>query len=166
MKEKRVLSLPDAHLSHLAPGRLRVKIPSKKGDVSYFAYLGKKLSSLDGVEKVKVNPLIGSVLFIHTVDSKMIAEYARANNFFYLNRTNLSPSNLHQRVSETFSGLNNRIKGFSGGELDMGAMAFLILLGAGIYQIGKGNITAIPWYAAFWYALNIFLKAKHGKGIE
>lgn len=158
--------VPDAYLSHMTSGRLRLKIPSRKGDISYFASLGKKLSGLDGIEKVEVNPLTGSALFIHTVDSKMIAEYARANNFFYLNRTNPSPSNLHQRVSETFSGLNNQIKGFSGGELDMGAMAFLILVGAGIYQISKGNIAALPWYAAFWYALNIFLKAKHGKGIE
>jgi hypothetical protein len=161
-----VSDIPDAHLSHLAPGRLRVKIPSRKGDITYFASLGKKLSKLDGVEKVEVNPVTGSALFIHTVDSKKIDEYARANNFFYLNRTHISPSNLHQRVSETFSGINNRIKGFTDGELDMSAIAFLILIGAGIYQIGKGNITALPWYAAFWYALNIFLKAKHGKGIE
>lgn len=157
---------PDAYLIHQTPGRLRVRIPSRKGDINYFALLGEQLSRLDGIEKVEVNPLTGSALFIHAVDSKVIAERARANNLFYLNGTHPSPSNLYQKVSETFSGLNNRVKGFSGGELDMGAMAFLILLVAGIYQIGKGNIIALPWYAAFWYALNIFLKAKPIKGIE
>jgi hypothetical protein len=47
-----------------------------------------------------------------------------------------------------------------GGWVNLGAMAFLILLGAAIYQIARGNLTAIPWYTAFWYALNIFLKSK------
>lgn len=158
--------LPDAYLSHMTSGRLRVKIPSRKGNISYFASLGEKLSGLDGVEKVKVNPLTGSALITHNANRAMIAEYAMANDLFSLKGLDSYPTGLQRRLSETFNGLNVHLKGLTGGEVDIRGLAFLLLLSAGIYQIGKGNITALPWYAAFWYALNIFLKAKPGKGIE
>jgi hypothetical protein len=161
-----VSDLPEAYLVHRTPGRLRLKIPSRKGDISYFASLGKQLSGLDGVDKVMVNPLTGSALFIHNANRAMIAEYAMANNLFSLKRLDSYPTGLQQRVSETFNGFNAQMKVLTCGEIDMGGLAFLALLGAGIYQISRGNIAAIPWYAAFWYALNIFLKAKPGKGIE
>ena len=55
---------------------------------------------------------------------------------------------------------------FTGDEIDIEGLAFLLLLGAGIYQISVGNLTALPWYAAFWYAFNIFLKSGQGAGVE
>jgi hypothetical protein len=65
---------------------------------------------------------------------------------------------LQGRISEAFEGIDLALRDVSGNELDIGGTAFLILLALGGYQIIKGNITAIPWYAAGWYALNIFLK--------
>jgi hypothetical protein len=29
-------------------------------------------------------------------------------------------------------------------------------MGAGIYQIARGNFAAPAWYTAFWYALGLF----------
>jgi len=74
--------LPDAYLSHAIPGRLRVKIPSKKGDSCYFDDVHTLMSEYEGIEKVVVNALTASVLVIHAVDSKKIAAYAERNNLF------------------------------------------------------------------------------------
>lgn len=42
---------------------------------------------------------------------------------------------------------------------DLPGMAFLTLLGVGIYQLVRGNFAAPPWYTAFWYAMGIFTKS-------
>jgi hypothetical protein len=68
-------------------------------------------------------------------------------------------------VKNVFGEIENKIEKVTGGSLDISEMAFLALLGAGIFQIGKGNLTAIPWYTAFWYALNIFLKSDTSKTV-
>lgn len=151
--------LPHAYISHQTTGRLRIKIPSKKGDQRYLTGVKERFSGFEGIENIELNPLTGSILIIHKVNRERIAEYAMANNLFSLKGLNSYPAGLQQRISGTFKGMDTQLKKFTGGEIDIGGMAFLVLLGAGIYQISMGNLTAVPWYAAFWYALNIFLKS-------
>ena len=158
--------LPLAYISHRTGGRLRLKIPSKKGDRGYFGGLKERFSDSKGIKAIEVNSLIGSLLIIHDSNWERIAEFALSNNLFSLTGLNSYPARLQQRVSETFKGMNTQMVAFTGGEIDIEGLAFLLLLGAGIYQISVGNITALPWYAAFWYAFNIFLKSGQGAGVE
>jgi hypothetical protein len=151
--------LPAARISHRSTGRLRVKIPSKKGDHAYLLSIKEHFSGLDSIEAVEINPLTGSVLIMHRSDEKIIAEYARANNLFDLQGHNSSPAGLQRRISGAFDSLDSGLKTATGGEIDIGGLAFLVLMGVGVYQVSVGNLTALPWYAAFWYALNIFLKS-------
>ncbi len=158
--------IPDALCSHKSSGRTRLKIPSKKGDAAYFMALRDELSKCSCIEKIEANPLTGSALFIHRGDFKAVAGHAEANNIFRLKEFEVNSTDLHRTVSATFKGINNRIKSSTGGGLDMGALAFLSLLGAGIYQISRGSFAAPAWYTAFWYAMNIFLKSRPDKGAE
>lgn len=151
--------LPSAYISHRTTGRLRVKIPSRKGDRSYLLSLKERFSGLKGIEAVEINPLTGSVLIVHSSDERTIAGYAAVNSLFILQGLDSSPAGLQQRISKAFGSVNSQLKTATSGEIDMGGLAFLVLLGFGIYQISMGNLTALPWYAAFWYALNIFLKS-------
>ncbi len=157
---------PEAHISHHTTGRMRIKIPSKKGDIAYLEALKEHFSGLEGIRALEVNPTTGSVLIVHNLDRQTIEQYATAKNLFSLTAANPSPAGLHPKVSETFQDLNDQMKAFTSGEINVGGAAFLALLGAGIYQIGRGNLTAIPWYTAFWYALNIFLKSKNDSKME
>ncbi|HXX58012.1 MAG TPA: hypothetical protein VEI96_08445 [Thermodesulfovibrionales bacterium] len=152
--------LPDAYISHQTPERLRIKIPSRKRDQAYLTRMKELLSALEGIEAVECNPLTGSLLLTHKVVKKeRIAEYAAVNSLFRINGLNASPVGLQRRISGTFKGMDSQLKTFTGGEIDIGGLAFLVLLGAGIYQMSMGNVTALPWYGAFWYAFNIFLKS-------
>lgn len=158
--------LPDAHISHLTSQRMRIKIPSKKGDDVYFSSLKDQFSKYQEIESLEVNAVTGSVLFLHNMNANGIAKYARNNNIFSLKRVNHSSSKVSESIRESFKDIDKRVRGITGGEMDMGNLAFLTLLGTGIYQIGRGNFMAIPWYTAFWYAFNIFLKSQSGKGKE
>jgi hypothetical protein len=151
--------LPAAHISHRTTGRLRVKIPSRKGDQAYLLSVKEHFSGLEGVEAVEINPLTASVLITHSSDERAIAQYARSSNLFVLQGLDSSPAGLQRRISKAFGNINSQLKTATSGEIDVGGLAFVVLMGFGVYQISVGNLTALPWYAAFWYALNIFLKS-------
>jgi hypothetical protein len=156
LRVERVTNLPDAYVGHMISGRLRVKIPSKKGDLPYLTSLKSSFSQLQGIEKLEVNPVTGSVLFIHNLDREQIAGYAHAKGIFSLERAKVYRPNLHKRVSQSIGYLDRWITSLTEGEMDLWAMSIVVLICAGIYEISRGNFTAIPWYAAFWYALSIF----------
>lgn len=131
--------------------------------MAYMNSLVESFSKLPGIEKLIVNPATGSALFIHTTDAAEISRYASSNDLFSLSQSRPYPSNMHQRVTETFKSLNQHVEGFTDGEMDIAGMSFVVLIVAGVYQISRGNFTAVPWYTAFWYGLNIFLKSSSGK---
>jgi len=159
-----VHDLPDAFLSHKISGRARLKIPSRKGDFHYFEFLKEQLSKCSGIETMEVNPVSGSILIVHASDIEKIAEYARNRNIFNLKNNRPYPANLHHTVSKTFKDINGKIKGITGGDMDIAGAAFLIFLGLGIYQISRGNLIAPAWYTAFWYALSMFSKSGNNGG--
>ena len=152
---------PFAFVSHKTGSRIRLKVPSKKKDLRFFLSLAEKLPAVDGVQAVETNPLTGSVLLSHSADPDQIIQTFVTGGFFRVGNSTSERTHLQGRISETFKSIDLAVRDVSGNELDIGGTAFLALLALGGYQIIKGNVTAIPWYAAAWYALNIFLKSNH-----
>jgi len=154
----------DAIVSHSSPGRLRVKIASLKGEEKALADCKDQVAQCPGVIRVDVSPVTGSMLFLHQSSITAIAEYARTKELFLLQEEGQiqgrGSGNLHQNITETFKGVDQKIRSLTDGEMNMGGLAFVVLMGAGVMQILNGNAGALPWYGAFWYAFNIFLKSK------
>jgi hypothetical protein len=158
------MMIPEAHVTHATTRRLRVKIPSMKGKGSHLAVVKEKFDGVPRIHSVEINPVTGSVLFLHTVDAGTIAAFARENNLFSLVELKPAPALFRRNMSDAFRGVSAGVRGISGGELDLWGTSVLVLLGAGVYQIAQGNFIAPAWYTAFWYAFNIFLKSESGKG--
>lgn len=152
---------PEAQCVHRTPVRFRVRIPSKKGDKAFFAYLQAQLAQCEAVTATLPNPVTGGLLISHTGDMLSIVEYAERNKLFRLERAKNNPGSVAHATVTTYKTLDAQIKRLSGSKLDVAHTAFLTLVGAGIYQISRGRLSAPAWYTAFWYALNIFLKAQH-----
>lgn len=150
---------PEAYVSHQSLRRVRIKVPAKRGDETYFAHLRDSFEGCEGIETIDVNPITGSILFTHTIDFKIIKEYVTEKNLFTL-KMNSSPPLFNSRIKARFNNFDNRIKTFTGREIDIPGIAFLTLLGFGISQVTAGKAQAMPWHAAFWYALNVFLMRK------
>lgn len=152
--------LPAAHCVHKLPTRARIRIPSRKDDGGFFASVKERLHRCEQVTGVEINAGTGSVLVFYTGDFSAITAYAEKQCIFRLAAKNHNPNTLTQVTLTTYKNLDARVKKLTGGELDLPGATYLALVGAGIYKIAKGNFTAPAWYTAFWYALNIFLKAK------
>ncbi len=150
---------PEAYVSHQSLCRIRIKVPAKRGDETYFTHLRDSFEECEGIGTIDVNPVTGSILFTHTTDFKIIKEYVAAKNLFTL-KMNASPPLFNSRIKTRFNTFDNQIKKLSGREIDIPGIASLTLLGLGISQVAAGKAQAIPWHAAFWYALNVFLMKK------
>jgi len=152
--------IPDAHVSHGMASRLRIKIPSKKGDVSYFSTLGERLSTCPGVGEIRVNPQTGSALISYECDRKALVEFVRENDLFLLRRFTPRRKSLFGNVADTFQAYNKDLKKFAAGEVDIPSLIFLSLVISGIWQIARGNLAMPAWYTAFYYALGVFTRAQ------
>jgi copper chaperone CopZ len=142
------------------PGRLRIRVPSKRGDADYFRAVKEALSAVEGVESVEVAPLTGSVLLCSQAAAQKLIEAARAQGLFVVKEEpEVEGTVLHDSIAAGFASMNDRVKTLSGAGFDLPGLAFLALMGAGIYQIARGNFAAPAWYTAFWYALGIFSKS-------
>ncbi|NLI81283.1 MAG: hypothetical protein GX443_06290 [Deltaproteobacteria bacterium] len=155
--------LPDAYISHRTETRLRIKIPCKRKDRRFFSRVTEALSGQEGIERVVVNPLTGSLLLIHRLAPGIVEERLRRARLFSLDAPRQGSSGLFETVSSAFRAANETVKEISRGELDIAGIVFAILMFSGLYQISRGNFMAPAWYTAFWYAMGIIMKAVPGR---
>ena len=154
------MALPVAHIRHRTGERIRIKIPSRKGEAAYFAAVREALLKSGSIDSVEVNPDTGSVLLKGPgIDVSAIEATGEKNGLFTLETRTPEIEPLSKRIAAPFHDLSRSVDRFSAGELDLPGVAFLTLIGAGIYQLSRGNLTAPPWYVAFWYALGIFTRS-------
>ena len=129
-----------AYIVHRTPGRLRIRVPSKKGDSIYFGGVRGFLASLEGVEDVAVAPATGSILVHGRVSQEDVAERARSQGLFLVKEEPAAETTtFHDAVAGQFRGLDERVKNFTGAPFDLSALAFVALVVAGILQIARGN---------------------------
>ena len=153
--------LPRAHVSHVATGRLRVKISEKRHDEAFFAGVAERLLQWDSVERVEVNPLTASVLVFFEDLTALFTENALKNDFFSVDFDELAAvagagfgfdgQRLAGRATQAAAAADAAVRRFSLGAADLRSSLFLALLAAGTYQLLRGNV-GVPALALFWYA--------------
>ena len=152
--------IPQAHIVHKVNNRLRIKIPSKRGDKDFFASVENKFSKDSAGQTVLTNPDTASVLFLGRFTAKHVAEVAEQYDLFKLNTRKRRRETLLGGVKDMFRTADKNLLKMTGGELDIPSVIFLGLISHGIYQFTRGNFTGPPWYTAFWYALGLFSKSR------
>src|SRR5690349_7256419 len=76
--------LPSGQISHAIDGRMRVRIPERKGDKDFFARVREELEREPGIAHVQPNPLTGSVLITHDLDTERLAALVESLGLFHL----------------------------------------------------------------------------------
>ncbi|MDO9418228.1 HMA2 domain-containing protein [Pararhizobium sp.] len=162
---------PSAYIKHQLPGRVRLKVPQKKGDFDYFDRLAKLFADCHGISQLQLNPPAASILICHGTETPFlnIAEFAQTNGLF----------TIIEQPEETFSipylpipkftskGLNRvdeSLMDFSQGLLDGRSLLILTLIGLAVRQMTKGNIMG-PATTLLWYAFSL-LKAENEKTFD
>jgi hypothetical protein len=156
VKTAKEVPLLTADVVHRTNGRLRVKVPAKKGDSAFFETAAEKFAECPGVEKVEVNPVTASILFALSTTPERINRFAEQKGLFRLAPWRPVHKTIFADVADLFRKWNRALKESSGGGLDIPSLVFVSLVISGVYQIARGNLSMPAWYTAFYYALGVF----------
>jgi hypothetical protein len=158
--------LPQAHVCHVTPNRLRLRVSERRHDTAFFDAVRSRLSEWGSVERVTVNPTAGSVVIHFSNPVDLLAEHSARNDLFTLADTDprlllgtmegsagdgSTGVSLAEQVRQGFASVNRTMRRWTGGQEDFRSVIFLGLFGAGIVQLLRGNMTA-PAVTLFWYA--------------
>jgi hypothetical protein len=145
-------------VTHQSSTRLRIRIPSQRGNSAFFEKLKEDFSGFPGLQGVETNPRTGSVLFLGSFEPEAIEQMAYSRELYRVKGCEDRPHGLPNRTVEPVTELNHGIRRMTGGRLDLSGFLFFTLLGTAGYQILRGNFGAPPWYTAFWYAFGVYTK--------
>lgn len=76
------MAAPHALAQHELPGRLRVRIPSGRGNAVFLEGVGTRPAATPGVRPLRVNPVTGGLLIEHGASAGAIAAFAWEHGLF------------------------------------------------------------------------------------
>jgi hypothetical protein len=135
-------------IAHQLPGRIRLRIPEKRGDDAFFRQLREVAGSVPGIRQVEVNHRTGSVLVLHDPDVPLLA-MSEAVGLRLETDTGTRP--IVEQVGGGLQQIDTALRSVAGGQLDLRGVALIGLLGFGLYQLARGEVLA-PAATLFWYA--------------
>lgn len=118
---------PIATIQHQIPGRLRLRIPARRGDVSFFHGIVQALSKLPGVEKLDAIPLTGSIIIRHSGSAQAIAAAATEQRLFEIGPEEPKEAPAPSTRRRPYSGLRST--------------AATGLSGLALFQVARGQLT-------------------------
>jgi hypothetical protein len=149
--------IPDAHIAHSSPGRIRVKIPAHRGNTVVLEGLCGHLRNYPGVSSAAANPITGSILILHETDPEAIMAYARTQGLFSPQGEVRRKPEVQRIITSSVSSADRSLRRLTSGDMDIRMLSVLFLIAAGLFDLLQGSFVAMPWYAAFWYAFNVFV---------
>lgn len=136
--------LPLAEIAHLLPGRLRLRIPSRRGDAPFFAEIAARMARLAGVRAVRANLRTASLLIEHDGPADALARSASEQRVLEIVPAAPAPTRAQQ-----YSGRLAALPPLS--------VAAAGLAGLGLYQMARGEMLGSAsenfWMAFRTYAL-------------
>lgn len=156
---------PVAQLVHELPGRIRLRVPARRGDTRYFAEVSETFDLCRAVLVAETNPRTASVLIHHEGEPRTVWSFAHEQALFVPE----SPENVAPRVMDRAIAdarqIDSWFRSSSGGDLDLGSVMTLGLVGLSALQLMRGNVLA-PSVTLAWYAITLLQQraAKRGPG--
>jgi len=152
---------PDAYIVHQIPGRVRFKVPARRGDTRYFEETSTLLAECRGVHLSQINPTTGSLLIRHEGDLTPIMAFAKRKKLFQIVQNAPPAIFVRERAGESFKAADSALKSVSNGGMDLLGVLFLGLVALAIHQALEGNIWA-PASTLLWYAFTLSFFAGPG----
>jgi hypothetical protein len=159
---------PFAYIKHQMPGRVRVKIPPKKGDFRYFDRIAESFADCPGITQLQLKPSAASILICHGTETDFlnITEFAQTNGLFTIieqpeEALTIPYLPIPMLASIGLNRLDESLMNFSRDRLDGRSLLFLALIGLAVRQMTKGHLLG-PASTLLWYAFSV-LKAENNK---
>jgi len=161
-------SLPAARISHFTPRRLRIKVPEKRRDRTFFDTVADRLATWESIEGVETNPLTASVL-IHFSDlEKLLLEAALKNDLIDIDFDaafgDATEPAVTRAAVQSFQTADNALRRWTQNQIDMRGLLFVLLFAGGVFQLLRRRLDA-PAPTLLWYAGDLIgLWSDHAPG--
>jgi hypothetical protein len=152
--------LPQAYVAHVSTDRLRLRVPSKRGDQDYFDRVRELLLREGQFPPATTNPTTGSILFDHPdVRIDELKRFTAGHKLFALKELPDSAGTLIGDATTPVATIDKEIREISSGYVDTASLLFMALVGFAIAEMVRGNWRTPPWYVALWYAFDLVNKS-------
>ncbi len=158
-------------IAHQTPGRVRMKVPSAKGDPDLLREIGEAFGVIPGIERVTVNATTGSVILHYDTDDHAAVNNRLTQRFLSENPAYRPPatefdelarkiqgeaeflashSETAKAVVDFFKYLDREIKIASGNVVDLKILLAVGVIGLTVFEVGASAATPV------WLTLTIF----------
>jgi hypothetical protein len=153
----------NAVIAHRIPGRARLLVRDKRGNIGYFSDLSESLGRLEGVQRTKTNPTTGSITLEFLGDLETILQHAEDTDLLSITESVLPERNPARGPEGSPSSLVRPmafpINLVSGRDVNRMFMVGSVLLVVGVIQIIRGEWFP-PAVSVFWMAATAFRMAE------
>jgi Heavy metal associated domain 2 len=148
-------SLPAARISHVTARRLRIKVPEKRRDTSFFSRVADRLAAWESVDRVETNPLTASILIHFSDAERLFLEAIAKNDLFDIDFgaafAQQSEPAVTRAAVRSFEAVDTAVRRWTENQIDMRSLFFLLLFAGGVIQLLRGRLGA-PAPTLLWYA--------------
>lgn len=144
-----------AYVVHHIPGRIRLRVPSRRDDLEFFRNVEHRLQACPGVSRMYSNPETASILVYYEGELPELLLHATDAGLAKLIQVEVGLPPLKpvsERLLDLLGNLGRGISHQSNGAIDGKSAVVGSLLIAGVVQLARGQILgpAVPllWYAA------------------
>jgi hypothetical protein len=147
--------LPQAFVTHQIRGRIRLRVPTMRNQVSYFESLRQRLSTLPGLRRLTTNTRTGSVLIEHSGEMEALESIGARLELFEVG-PRPHPHSMNDFFYAMAAKQDSFLKSVSDGRVELSSVAIVALTGLGISQIVKGFALPAGW-TLLWNAANLVM---------
>jgi hypothetical protein len=170
-------------IAHQTHGRVRMKVPSAKGDHEILREIAETFGAIPGIERVTVNPTTGSVTLHYDTEDHAAFHHGLsqslsgasvyrppATEFDELANRIEDEAEFLARHSESakavvdfFKHLDRGIKSASGNVVDLKIALAAGIIGLTVFEIGTSAATPV-WLTLTIFSLNHIIEMQHPQG--
>ena len=121
--------IPVAHIEHQLPGRVRLRVPSKRGEAAFFERIVKELSKHPAIWELVASPLTGSITLQYSEPLQAIVDAAVDLMLFETGQPKSSAKASETKRSERLNGDASLASSVAAG-----------LSGLSLYQAAQGKV--------------------------
>lgn len=141
-----------AHAVHRLPGRIRFRVPDRRGDDAFFDEVEKRFERLEGVRDVETNSTTGSVLVRYDATLEELLNATLGSDLGELLELVVSAPPLAHQFRSAMAAIDGNVRAYTDGELDLTTLAALALLAMAGVQLWRGRqpvlAVSLAWYAS------------------
>jgi hypothetical protein len=169
-------------IAHQVPGRLRMKIPSAKGNPELLQQIGDTFSQIPGIEQITVNPVTGSIVLQY--DTELHDEFhgGLKHHYHHTYEQPAPPSteidSMAQKIEEEaeflaqnsasaravvdfFKSMDRNIKKATNNNADLKMVLAGGVVAVTLLEVGASAATPV-WVTLSLFMMNHFIEMHHG----